>query len=410
MSGSKLIWVEKHKPKTLDEIVGNDAAKKDFLDWLQKWDERGKAAMLHGPPGVGKTILVEVAASMLGYRLIETNASDTKREDYLENVIKPAAFNRSLFSSRLMIFFDEADGISREDSEALSFILELIEFSRVPVVMSANDPWSLSLSKIRAKVYMIPMHRIRAQSIVKRLRDICRNEGIKCKQEVLMLIAERSEGDMRAAIEDLELLYSSREDVDVEEAEKILSYRSVERNIFETLRMAAFTSTVEKASIALSSSEEKPEDLLEWVFENIPNVSPRQSLFQALRYVAEADMLFKQISKNSMWRLLQCFYHKLASSFLITPQKNRVNFSFPNRIRERFKRFQHEKNVRELESFFMRELHVGRAAFRRDFIPMLRILSKNDGFRLSMLNKLVDPRLKELYGSIILGETRKRFS
>ncbi|MEM4230077.1 MAG: replication factor C large subunit [Thermoproteota archaeon] len=410
MSGSKLSLVEKYKPKSLDEIVGNDAAKKDFIDWLQRWDERGKAAMLHGPPGVGKTVLVEVAASALGYRLIETNASDTRREDYLENVIKPAAFNRSLFSSRLMIFFDEIDGISREDSGALNFILELIESSRVPIVMAANDPWAPSLFRIREKVYMIPMHRIRVQSIVKRLRDICRNEGVKCKQEVLMLIAERSEGDMRAAIEDLELLYSSREDVDLDEADKILSYRNVERNIFETLRMVAFAPTLEKASTALSSSEEKPEDIFEWVFENIPHVSPRQSLYQSLRYVAEADVLFKQISKNSMWRLLPCFYNKLASAFLVISQKNRTSFSFPNRMRERFKRFQHEKNLRELESFFMKDLHVGRAAFRRDLIPLLRFLSKNEDFRKSLLNRMVDQHLKELYSSIILGEARKRFS
>ncbi len=410
MSGSKLSWVEKYKPKTIDEIVGNDAAKKDFLDWLQKWDERGKAALLHGPPGVGKTILVEVAASTLGYRLIETNASDTRREDYLENVIKPAAFNRSLFSSRLMIFFDEVDGISREDSGALNFILELIESSRVPIVMAANDPWSQNLYRIRDRVYMIQMHRVRAQSMVKRLRDICRNEGVKCKQEVLMRIAERSEGDMRAAIEDLELLYSSHEEVDLEEAERILSYRNVEQNIFETLRMVTFASNLEKALTSLSSAEERPEDMLEWVFENIPHVSPRQSLYQSLRYVAEADALFKQISKNSMWRILPCFYHKLASAFLVIPQKSRVSFSFPNRMRERFKRFQHEKNLRELESFFRKELHVGRSAFRRDFIPLLRILSKSEDFRSSLLNRLVDQRLKELYSSLILGEARKRFS
>jgi len=410
MSGSKLNWVEKYRPKTLDEIVGNDAAKKDFLDWLQKWDERGKAALLHGPSGVGKTVLVEVAASTLGYRLIETNASDTRKEDYLENVIKPAAFNRSLFSSRLMIFFDEVDGISREDSGALNFILELIESSRVPIVMAANDPWSPNLFRIRDKVYMIPMHRIRAPSIVKRLRDICRNEGVKCRQEVLMLIAERSEGDMRAAIEDLELLYSSHEDVDLEEAEKILSYRNVERNVFETLRMAVFASTLENASTSLSSSEEKPEDMLEWVFENIPHVSPRQSLYSALRYVAEADVILKQISKNSLWRILPCFYHKLAGAFLIIPQKGKASFSFPNRIRERFKRFQHEKNLRDLESFFMKELHTGRSAFRRDFIPLFRVLSKSDDFRRSLLNRLIDQHLKELYGSVILGEARKRFS
>ncbi|MCS7139000.1 MAG: AAA family ATPase, partial [Crenarchaeota archaeon] len=259
MSISHLSWVEKYKPKTLDEIVGNDAAKKDFLDWLEKWDERGKAALLHGPPGVGKTVLVEVAASTLKYRLIETNASETRKIEFLENVIKPAAFNKSLFGSKILIFFDEIDGLSSEESGAIAFLLELIESSKVPIVMAANDPWAPSLYKIRDKVYMIQLHRIRPQSIIKRLRDICRAEGIRCRQEILTIIAERSEGDMRAAIEDLELIYSVNEDISVDEAEKILSRRNVERNIFEILRMAAYASTFERVSTSLSSSEEKPE-------------------------------------------------------------------------------------------------------------------------------------------------------
>jgi len=408
MSESKLSWVEKYKPKTLDEIVGNDAAKKDFLDWLEKWDERGKAALLHGPPGVGKTVLVEVAASTLNYRLIETNASETRKVDFLENVIRPAAFNKSLFGNKILIFFDEIDGLSSEESGAISFILELIESSRAPIVMAANDPWAPSLSKIRDRVYMISLHRIRPQSIIKRLRDICRAEGIKCRQEVLLMIAEHSNGDMRAAIEDLELLYSSREDINAEEAEKILSYRNVERNIFEILRAATYAQTLEKASISLSSSEEEPGDLLEWVFENIPHLSPKQWLLPALRYVAEADMLFRQISKNSLWRLLPSFYHKLASAFFVIPQKTRVNFSFPNRIRERFRRIQHLKELKELESFFIRELHVGRRVFRRDFIQVLRLLSKNDEFRSKLLNRLSDTRLRELYDSLILREEARR--
>ncbi|MEM2351202.1 MAG: replication factor C large subunit [Thermoproteota archaeon] len=407
---SRLSWVEKYKPKTLEEIVGNDAAKKDFLDWIEKWDERGKAALLHGPPGVGKTVLVEVVASTLNYRLIETNASETRKIDFLENVIRPAAFNRSLFSSRVLIFFDEIDGLSSEESGAISFLLDLIESSRVPIAMAANDPWVPQLSKIRDKVYMIPFHRVRPQSIIKRLREICKAEGIKCRQEILMMIAEHSEGDMRAAIEDLEFLYSSHEDVDVEEAEKILSYRNVERNVFETLSAAAYASTLEKASISLSSSEEKPEDLLEWVFENIPHISPRQWLFSALKYVAEADMLLRQISRNSMWRLLPDFYHKLSSAFFALPQKNKVRFVFPNRMRERFKRIQHLKSIRELELFFMKELHVGKTVFRKELIPLLRLLSRDDDFRSKLLIRLSDAHLRELYSSIILREEIRRRS
>jgi len=408
MNMSQLSWIEKYKPKTLDEIVGNDAAKKDFLDWIEKWDERGKAALLHGPPGVGKTVLVEVAASTLNYRLIETNASETRKTEFLENVIKPAAFNRSLFSSKVMIFFDEIDGLSGEESGAINFLLELIESSKVPIVMAANDLWAPQLSKIRDKVYVIQLHRIRPQSIVKRLRDICRAEGIKCRQEVLLMIAENSEGDMRAAIEDLELLYSAHEDISIEEAEKILTYRNKEKNIFEVLRAAAYAPTLERASTSLSSSEEKPEDLLEWVFENIPHLSPRQWLFPALRYVAEADVLLKQISKNSMWKLLPNFYHALSSAFLVLPQKNRTSFSFPNRIRERFKRIQHLKNLRELELFFMKELHVGRRDFRKDLVPLLRFLSKSDDFRNRLLTRINDARLRELYKSIILKEEARR--
>jgi replication factor C large subunit len=407
MSTSRLSWVEKYKPKTLDEIVGNDAAKKDFIDWLEKWDERGKATLLHGPPGTGKTVLVEVVASALNYRLIETNASETRSMEYLENVIKPAAFNRGLFTRKVLIFFDEVDGISSEDSGAVNFLLELIESSKVPIVMAANDPWSPQLYKIRSKVYMIPLHRIRPQSVIKRLRDICRAEGVKCRQEVLAFVAEHSEGDMRAAIEDLELLYSTHEDVSIEEAERILSYRNVEKNIFETLRIAAYASSLEKASMSLSSSEEKPENMLEWVFENISRISPRQWIFTALRCVAEADLLFKQISKNSIWRLLPDFYHKLSSAFLVIPQKNRVSFSFPNRIKERFKRLQQLKSLRELEFFFMKELHVGRAVFRRDMIPLLRLLSRDDDFRNEVLSRLRDDHLKELYSSIILEEARR---
>ncbi|MGQ9479478.1 MAG: replication factor C large subunit [Thermoproteota archaeon] len=403
MSISRLSWVDKYSPRTLNELVGNDAAKKDFLDWLQMWDKRSKAAMLYGPPGVGKTTLVELAASTFGYRLLETNTSDTRKKDFLEDVIKPAAFSRGLFTSRSIIFFDEIDGISEEDSGFISFILELIENSRVPIVMVANDPWVPQLSKIRDRVYKIQMHRIRSQSIIKRLRDICRAEGIKHRQEVLTLIAEHSEGDMRAAIEDLELLYSTREDLSVEEAEKILSYRNVEKNIFEVLRSATYAFSLEDVNMALSSSDEKPEDLLEWVFENIPHVADRQELPHALKYIAEADMLLKKISKDSKWRLLPVFYHRLSSAFLSIHQKGRASFTFPNRIRERFKRFKYEKDRRELESIFMKNLHITRSVFRRELIPLLRFLSGNEVFKSLLLSRL-DPRFRELYNSIVLKE------
>ena len=52
------LWVEKYRPKSVSEIVGNEEAKTTFINWLEKGKKRKKkAVLLYGPAGVGKTAL-----------------------------------------------------------------------------------------------------------------------------------------------------------------------------------------------------------------------------------------------------------------------------------------------------------------------------------------------------------------
>src|SRR5512147_2541370 len=151
-SEQHLLWVEKYRPRKIEDVTGNDEAKALFLEWLKNKKHTKKAVLLYGPPGVGKTTLVNAAANEFGFRVIEMNASDTRSEKAINAVAGPATSFVALdtFSSESkgnVLFLDEVDGIAgNEDRGGVSAIIKIVENSHVPVIMAANDP---DLEKLR---------------------------------------------------------------------------------------------------------------------------------------------------------------------------------------------------------------------------------------------------------------------
>ena len=82
-------WAEKHRPKTLDEVVGNPTAIAELRRWAQGWS-RGRpdkrAVILQGDPGVGKTSAALALASEMGWPVTEMNASDSRNASAIERV------------------------------------------------------------------------------------------------------------------------------------------------------------------------------------------------------------------------------------------------------------------------------------------------------------------------------------
>ena len=51
LSQQAVMWVEKYRPQTLDEVIGNEEAKAMLISWLKNWKPGSKPALLYGPPG-----------------------------------------------------------------------------------------------------------------------------------------------------------------------------------------------------------------------------------------------------------------------------------------------------------------------------------------------------------------------
>ena len=110
---SDKLWTVKYAPTNLQQICGNKGAVAKLKNWLMNWETNKKygfkrpgrdgtgiyrAAMLYGPPGIGKTTAAHLVAKELGYDILEQNASDVRSKSLLNEGVKNALDNMSSVS------------------------------------------------------------------------------------------------------------------------------------------------------------------------------------------------------------------------------------------------------------------------------------------------------------------------
>lgn len=95
---SSMLWTDKYAPKRLEDLVGNPGLAKQLQTWLQNWSPSGdkKAALLSGPPGIGKTTMAHLVAKNEGFNPVEFNASDARSKKILQSVVSGLTANHSM--------------------------------------------------------------------------------------------------------------------------------------------------------------------------------------------------------------------------------------------------------------------------------------------------------------------------
>lgn len=102
-------------PSKLEDFVGNTAAVVEIEKWVKQWQRnkppKKRSLFLYGPPGIGKTSIVQVISKKYDFDLIEINASDARNKSTLEEALgRSIKQNMNLFGKRRLILLDEMDG------------------------------------------------------------------------------------------------------------------------------------------------------------------------------------------------------------------------------------------------------------------------------------------------------------
>lgn len=123
---------ERVRPVKLDQLVGNPRAVADLRAFGQAWatserTPRERAALLMGPPGVGKTTAALALANEYGWTVVEMNASEARNQAAIEQVAGRAALTHTLGATgtyrlpsqggRTLILLDEADCLTGRAGE-----------------------------------------------------------------------------------------------------------------------------------------------------------------------------------------------------------------------------------------------------------------------------------------------------
>jgi len=297
-------WTEKYRPSSLSEVRGNNKARDALREWAKTWPDHREAVVLHGAPGVGKTSAAHALASDMGWEPIELNASDQRTADVIERVAGEAAKSGSLTGSgRKLVILDEADNLhGTYDRGGARAVTSLVKEASQPVVLIANDYYEMS-NGLRNAARDIEFRDVSKRSIVPVLRDLCRRENVEYDDEALDALAEKNDGDLRSAINDLQAL--AEEDRRLAKDDVVTGERDRTTGIFDFLDALIKEEDAQGALEASYDVDETPDDLLNWVEENVPKDYEGGELADAYGALARADVWLGRVratQEYSYWR------------------------------------------------------------------------------------------------------------
>ncbi|MCX8194054.1 MAG: replication factor C large subunit [Candidatus Pacearchaeota archaeon] len=297
-----LPFTEKYKP-TYDEIACSQESKSALKKFILEFQKQNKkAALLFGPSGCGKTSSVYALASQLNYEVIELNASDFRNKQNISEIIGKVSQQHSLFSRGKIVLIDELEGISGDkDKGGIPEVVRLIETTSWPIILIANDAWQEKLRPLRSKILLIEFKKCDKNGVAKALAKIASREKIQASLDVLESIAIINDCDIRASINDLQILSTLKRPLTKLDVAS-LHIREKDESVFKALQTILKSKATRNIFDNVQNMNE--DDLFLWLDENIPREYKGEELVKAYDALSKADVFRGRIRKWQYWRFL----------------------------------------------------------------------------------------------------------
>ncbi|MCG7844808.1 MAG: replication factor C large subunit, partial [Methanomassiliicoccales archaeon] len=310
-------WTELYRPNVLAEVVGNPKMIKDLQQWAISWEEgrpQYKAVVLMGPPGVGKTSAALALARDFNWGVVEMNASDQRNADAIKRVATRGSRSETFtddgefLSSKdgrlKLIILDEADNIfGREDTGGVPAISDLVANTQQPVILIVNDFYALSRksSAIKNNTLQLRVGRVQGSTMRNVLRRIALDQELEVPQRVFETIIENSNGDMRAAVRDLQAVAEGNLVIGEDDAFVLESRMSI-RSMYDLMRDILHESDIKRAKRTMMDVDETPDHVMMWLDENIPlEYKDAEDLDRAYGHLSRADIFLSRVIRRQYY-------------------------------------------------------------------------------------------------------------
>ncbi|KAM7022007.1 replication factor C subunit 1 isoform 3-T3 [Passerculus sandwichensis] len=418
----KLLWVDKYKPVSLKAIIGQQGEQScanKLLRWLRNWhkntledgqakpsktgskdDGSGfKAALLSGPPGVGKTTTAALVCKELGYSYVELNASDTRSKNSLKEVVAESLNNTSIkdfcsgasssVSGKHVLIMDEVDGMAgNEDRGGIQELIALIRHTKVPIICMCNDR---NHPKMRSLVHYcldLRFQRPRLEQIKGAMMSIAFKEGLKIPPPAMQEIILAANQDIRQVLHNLNMWCAKDKSLTYDEAKTDASRAKkdiklgpfdVVRKVFATGEEAARMSLIDKSDLFFHDYSLAPL----FVQENYVHVKPAAAggnlkkhlvlLSRAADSICDGDIVDRQIRSKQNWNLLptQAIYASVLPGELMRGYMSQFPV-FPSWLGKFSSTGKHDRIIQELAMHMSLRTQTCKRTVNMEYLSYLR--------------------------------------
>ncbi|KAB0791224.1 hypothetical protein PPYR_03024 [Photinus pyralis] len=202
-----LPWIEKYRPQTFADIVGNE----DTIKRLSIFSQQGNVPniIIAGPPGVGKTTTILCLAKILlgpSFKdaVLELNASNDRGIDVVRNKVKMFAQQKVTLppGRHKIIILDEVDSMTEGAQQALRRTMEI--YSNTTRFALACNYSEKVIEAIQSRCAILRYSKLTDAQVLARVIQICRNENVEYSEDGLEAIVFTAQGDMRQALNNLQ--------------------------------------------------------------------------------------------------------------------------------------------------------------------------------------------------------------
>ena len=189
------LWVEKYRPTTLEEYVGNETIKNKIADYLKQGSIQN--LLFHGVAGTGKTTLAKLIAKNLNCDLLYINASDERGIDTIRDKIIPFASSMS-FNDVKIVILDEADYITPQAQATLRNTIE--SCSKTTRFIFTCNYLERIISPLQSRCQTFEITPPSKGDVLDTLKNILANEGIEANESIAMKVIDTHYPDIRKII------------------------------------------------------------------------------------------------------------------------------------------------------------------------------------------------------------------